>query len=142
MRGTEFKHAFLLACRANSWPDFLLIWAGLQKLDLRVTAMGDCQAAERLNLDALAQIPVVRLRSSTAMYLAVPKAAKWEHLWLECNGFLDLRFEDVTTFGKVSLTVALGRCSIMLHIPDQETPLHAPKPAREHAGCPWIRLAG
>ena len=75
---------------------------------------------------------MVRLKSFKAMHLTVPKAAKWEHLWLECNGFLDLRFEDVTTFGKVSSIVALGKCSIKLHIPDQETLLHAPKPAREH----------
>ena len=37
------------------------------------------------------------------MFLTVPKQAKWEHLWLECRGVLDLVFEDVTTFAEVSI---------------------------------------
>ena len=57
---------------------------------------------QRLSLAAMAHIPVVRLTSNLAMFLTVPKRARWKHLWLECTGMLDLVFEDVNTFAQVT----------------------------------------
>ena len=63
---------------------------------------------ERLSLGAMAHIPILCLNSNLAMFLMVPRRAKWKHLWLECRGVLDLKFEDVTTFAQVTLLAAHG----------------------------------
>ena len=91
-----------LSCSNDTWPIFVTSWAGLQKLDLQAAVLGGYEASSRCNLAAVAHIPVVRLKSSGAMQVTMPRQAKWKHLWLECTGILDIQFEDVTTFGKVT----------------------------------------
>ena len=44
------------------------------------------------------------------MYLTVPEEIKWKHLCLECYSMMDIEFEDVTTFGKVSMRVLVRGC--------------------------------
>ena len=84
----------------STWPDFVLHWDRLQKLDLAATDIG--HGTQRLPLAVLAHIPVVRLRTERGLVLHVPKQAAWKHLWLECSSTMDLEFEDVSTFGKAS----------------------------------------
>ena len=99
-----------MACRDNyHWPNFSM-WAGLRKLDLQAWEVGGNYDAERINLRHIAHIPVIRLRSNSAMYLTVPEEAEWEHLCLECYSIMDLEFEDVTSFGKVSRKVLVRCC--------------------------------
>lgn len=90
----------------NKWPDFITNWGGLQKLDLSVVSLG---SAARVSLDAIARIPIVRIKSQQGMNITVPKKALWKHLWLECSLTMDITFEDVNTFGMVRPTSIFSR---------------------------------
>ena len=94
--GSQSAHARLRSVTA--WPDFVVHWDRLQKLDLSAPEMG--LASSRLNLAVVGHIPVVRLKTQRNLALQVPKQASWKHLWLECKRTMDLEFEDISTFGK------------------------------------------
>ena len=102
--GTQNAHAWL--CSTSKWPDFVLHWDRLQKLDLTAVDIG--AGSQRLSLAALGHIPIVRLKSERGLVLRVPKQASWKHLWLECRLTMDLEFEEINTFGKVCSLLCLS----------------------------------
>ena len=97
------------SCRV-AWPVFLSNWLGLQKVDISVPAMGYLQ--RRMCLDAVAQIPVVRLRGEQGtMYITMPKVALWQYLWLEAPS-IDCEFQDFIAFGQVCPGCFASACAM------------------------------
>ena len=135
---TGTKNALAWLCSTVMWPDFVLHWDCLQKLDL--TALDIGIASSRLPLAMLGHIPVVRLKSERGMVLKVPKQASWKHMWLECKLTMDLEFEDINTFGKVcsllrlsaGLTVLSGHARFLGDLLCNRKCLQAATPARTH----------
>ena len=98
MKATGTQGALTPLRSMGIWPAFILHWTHLQKLDLAAEEIGE--ASQRLGLAVAAHIPVVRLKSERGMALQVPRQAAWKHLSLECALTMDLKFEDINTFGK------------------------------------------
>ena len=115
MEATGTQGALTPLRSMGKWPDFILHWTRLQKLDLAAEEIGE--ASQRLGLAALAHIPVVRLKSDRGMAVRVPKQAAWKQLSLECALTMDLEFEDINTFGKARSSlccVCRDDCSVRL----------------------------
>lgn len=87
----------------------------LQKVDISAPSVGLPQ--QRVCLNALAQIPVVRLRSvRDMMHITMPKVALWQYLWLEATTLIDCEFQDFTTFGQVCLRYFASACATSQHL--------------------------